>query len=140
MIDVIDFPTQYELTYPIIKTPGPWIVVGVCANHEDDVSELGKIYYVDIHLDADDPNFEFLDPKNWPEIEDKVIKQYNFPFRKDGRLALRRGNIKENAQIMDAHDRAHAQIKAWQQYRAGTNPTNATVGRFTFGIYVGKND
>lgn len=134
MIDVIDFPTQYELTYPIIKTPGPWIVVGVCANHEDDVEEMGKIYYVDIHLDADDPNFEFVDPVDWPEIHEKVINQYNFPYRKAGRLALRRGNVNENKTIMDAHTKAACEIEAWRRSRMGENPVMVTIGNFIFGI------
>lgn len=139
-MDVIDFPTQYGLQYPITKTPGPWIVVGICtfAAHDPDRIECGEIHSVDIHLDADDPNFDFADHADWPEIGAKTIEAYNFPFRRDGRLALRRGtdaNVMIN--IWRGHNHSAAWMEAHRQWRAGIRKAYANVGEFHVVIVPG---
>lgn len=104
---VIDFPTEYGLTYPIQKTPGPWLVVGVTvhANRADGVHSL------DIHFDGDDPNFVFERPEDWPELSVKTVERYNAPYRKENRLARRRATELSAEYFRLWHNHDHAEIE-----------------------------
>lgn len=132
-MDVVDVPTQYGLTYPIQKVPGSvWIVVGATRS-----ADCSHIHSLDIHYDADDPIFEFADPKDWPEINASTVEAYNAPHRKSARLALRRmveigpdyHNLHNNA------DRAEAEMTMTRLRRANPGRSvHATVGGFTVGF------
>jgi hypothetical protein len=93
MQDVIEFPRQYGLQYPICKTPGPWIVVGltVWPDHvSPDHGIPGEVHSVDIHFNGDDPTHEFAKPEDYPKLPRRVIDNYNAPHKKSYRLRARR--------------------------------------------------
>lgn len=102
----LNIPTEYGLSYPITKTSGSWLVVGAWKN-----ASGTDVIGFDIHFDGDDPNFCFLRPEDFPEVPTKTIEQYNFPYRKAGRLALRRvTNFYDIKPILDAACRAEVEI------------------------------
>lgn len=178
-VNVIEFPRQCGLQYPIQKTPGPWLVVGLammvptyippsaarrCIKRFDDatsalavrlpwflrvkwLSLIGalrrrtfggavvpseNVHSLDIHYDGDDPNFKFENADDWPELDAKMIEDYNRPHRKAQRLALRRATEwnSEYRKLFDAADRAKAHMELARQRRA--NP-----GKSVYVVYVG---
>lgn len=134
---VMNISTTYGLQYPITKTAGPWLVVGVTcfADHDPRRRKCGPIHSIDIHFDADDPNFPFADPKDWPELDASLIEQYNLPYRQSARLAARRATEVIRNDIYDNADRAQAYMQMTMKRRE--NPRRsvfAAVGRWMVGF------
>lgn len=103
---------QYGLQHPVIKTGGPWVVVGSTAFPHFHPDKVGEVQSLDIHLDDDDPLFEFATSEEWPELPRRVIDQYNAPYRKAGRLALRRAvNMGPHDALMMPHYAARARME-----------------------------
>lgn len=134
----IRVPATYGLHYPITKMAGPWLVVGVTcfADHDPRRRECGPIHSIDIHLDADDPNFPFADLKDWRELDASLIEQYNLPHRRSVRLARRRATEFSDNGIDDNADRAKAYMQMTMKRREKPHrPVFAAVRRWMIGFY-----
>jgi hypothetical protein len=89
-----------------------------------------EMHSYDIHLDADDPNFEFLATSDIAGMTPDFIKEhggnfrgpravvdaYNAPFRKSNRLRLRRAtDFNSMALLWDPHHEAKRLIAIWRR-------------------------
>lgn len=137
MGEVLELPTKYGLIYPIQKTPGPWIVIGICnfADFDERYKTVGPIHSVDIHLDQDDPNFAFLTVADLSDMNAEfirinqrgtdfrgpraVVNAYNAPHRKENRIRLRRSvDAGKDWKILAPHYEADRLIQLWRAFRA----------------------
>lgn len=123
------FPSTYTSTYPIQKTPGPWLVLGV-------LTRAGQPIALDIHLNSDDPSFPFEDPVDWPELDPTIIEDYNAPHRQHHRLLFARmteWTPHLETLISRAH-RAEAYLALIRAVRTAPHlPHSTTIGRWTVG-------
>ena len=134
-VAAMDLSARYAgLQYPIAKTPGPWLLVGVTA----DPRAPGGIHSADIHFDGDDPAFEFARPADWPELPPATIDAYNAPHRRSHRLALRRmTDMKPWYAVMPAAWAAEARMDIVRARRAAPGRNVCLPGA---GGYVCEDD
>lgn len=112
--------------HPIVRIPGShWIVVGGYV-------EYGREVALDVHLDADDPNHEFLGPEEWEPLPGakKLARAYNLPFTKSHRLRLRRMKdlSADFATILDGHVKSECLLRLARMIRK--NPDDQAVATF----------
>jgi hypothetical protein len=115
------------LVRTIEKTGGDWLVVdrwfGRFYTSDEEV-----VVGLDVHLDADDPTFRFQAAADWPELSPRIVEQYNAPYRRRQRLALRRAvNDDPRRAIMVPHYRAELQMDLVRAGRENTNPDGFAV-------------
>lgn len=126
-VKVIDQPISYGLTHPIIPVgAGKILVVGTVSSgwSAQDGIPPHSLVAIDVHYDGDDPTFTFASPGEWPEIPAKIIEQYNQPFRRASRLAIRRAVDTSPFAVFDAHWFADAWMKV---VRAGRDAPEDNV-------------
>lgn len=128
----MDFPRTYTQQYPICSTPGPFIVVGLTVS-----ADGTYVHSLDIHLDADDPNFSFENPNAWPELSSGLIEDYNRPYRKSHRLALRRAtDARLSSELFAKKDRAEAYMMLTKLRRLEPKKVHTVrVGAATVGFF-----